>query len=635
LQGDNKATTTMGMAQRRRAAFATREKLAEGCGTAAAAGRRRAAADGCLRRILKRAIGPVAVLFAVGFQFFLLMFFKNGQHMLETPTVRVTTTVDPAAVMFPPVEEIPIIDAVPTNTNTSDTDTASASIEVVEVETTTTDMASEEKFGLQQAPAWSEMYQTWDALCTLSRYPDLFQKFCTTKSQASCDVKAFKAYLKDHGAEENFIGGCHRSEAICYAKLYDDLYESYCKRNETECNYYSLRLHYEKFGKQEYRSWGCDRSLKDGSRLVRAPWDVVPHREMDAICTLTRYTHLFKKFCDSDHCDLEAYYAYFKNHTLEEHIVAGCPVDKAVCYAARYPHLLAEFCMGNEDNCNYYALREHFVQEGRREGLLWGCDHSQGSQLVRAPFDIPYYLDIDAMCTLHRYSHLFERFCDVDHCDLKAYWVYFMEHSDKDNIFGGCPIDEAVCYGMRYPNLFKEFCNDSDVQCEFYPLREHYEKVGREGGLRWGCDTDISDGFLSNSKEAPVPVEQLVPDLVPAPGHSVRYQEWDAICTLKRHKHLFKQFCKTRKPSSCDVDAFRAYYKDHHAVENITPGCPLAEAVCYARRYTDLYHSYCKGSDSKCEYFALRLHYERYGAKDKRAWGCDFNPSNLPPLIKA
>jgi hypothetical protein len=145
----------------------------------------------------------------------------------------------------------------------------------------------------------------------------------------------------------------------------------------------------------------------------------------------------------------------------------------------------------------------------------------------------------------------------------------------------------------------------------------------------WFSTTDAAA-----SKEGPLAPDADVGQLVPAPHWSVRYQEWDAICTLKRYPHLFKNFCKTRKPSSCDVEAFQAYYKDHHAVEHITPGCPRAEAICYARRYTYLYEPYCEDSDTKCDYYALRLHYENSaaGERDNRlSWGCDFTQTHLPP----
>jgi hypothetical protein len=141
-----------------------------------------------------------------------------------------------------------------------------------------------------------------------------------------------------------------------------------------------------------------------------------------------------------------------------------------------------------------------------------------------------------------------------------------------------------------------------------------------------------NDDAASKQKEGLAPAAPADVQLVQAPEWNIQYQEWDAICTLKRYPHLFKKFCKTRKPSTCNVEAFQAYFKDRSAEEDIVGGCPLAEAVCYAKRYMDLYGAYCKGQDTTCDYYALRLHYDIAGAHEHRAWGCDFVQKQQQPI---
>lgn len=111
-------------------------------------------------------------------------------------------------------------------------------------------------------------------------------------------------------------------------------------------------------------------------------------------------------------------------------------------------------------------------------------------QLVHAPPNsITEYQDMDAMCTIQRYPRLLRMFCPVDRCYLKAFRAYFESHSARENIVGGCPLDEAVCYAKRYPDLFDGYCKDNETNCNYYPLRSHYEQHGKEKKRTWGCDS--------------------------------------------------------------------------------------------------------------------------------------------------
>jgi GDSL/SGNH-like Acyl-Esterase family found in Pmr5 and Cas1p len=142
--------------------------------------------------------------------------------------------------------------------------------------------------------------------------------------------------------------------------------------------------------------------------------------------------------------------------------------------------------------------------------------------------------------------------------------------------------------------------------------------------------TTLDDDDVDTSKKAASTEELFVLEdgqfgLVPAPSSgSIAHQNMDAMCTLKRYTHLFGKFCDPVDRSICDLEAFKAYFAIHSAKENLIGGCPLQDAVCYAKRYPDVYRVYCQGGDAKCNYYSLRNHFERHGMKERRAWGCDY-----------
>jgi hypothetical protein len=116
--------------------------------------------------------------------------------------------------------------------------------------------------------------------------------------------------------------------------------------------------------------------------------------------------------------------------------------------------------------------------------------------------------------------------------------------------------------------------------------------------------------------------------IVTAPvNSSSTYQKMDKQCTLRRYPHLLGQFCDAvERSSSCYFQAFDAYFASHSARDHLVAGCPLDEAVCYAKRYNDLFSAYCNDSEEKCDYYVLRGHYEKKGMKERRVWGCDLSP---------
>eukprot|EP00977_Amphora_coffeiformis_P029633 scaffold42060_cov183-Amphora_coffeaeformis.AAC.1 len=50
-----------------------------------------------------------------------------------------------------------------------------------------------------------------------------------------------------------------------------------------------------------------------------------------------------------------------------------------------------------------------------------------------------------------------------------------------------------------------------------------------------------------------------------------------------------------------------------------------ADAICYARRYPDLYQGFCHGDDALCHIEALEAHFLHYGESFDLIWGCRDN----------
>jgi hypothetical protein len=47
--------------------------------------------------------------------------------------------------------------------------------------------------------------------------------------------------------------------------------------------------------------------------------------------------------------------------------------------------------------------------------------------------------------------------------------------------------ENALCYALRYPDLFEGFCNNNVLQCDSSALLAHYRDVGSASGLVWLC----------------------------------------------------------------------------------------------------------------------------------------------------
>lgn len=56
-----------------------------------------------------------------------------------------------------------------------------------------------------------------------------------------------------------------------------------------------------------------------------------------------------------------------------------------------------------------------------------------------------------------------------------------------------------VCYAIRYPDLFKGFCNNDAFQCNLDALKEHFDNVGSSSGLIFGCAVANSNYTMYDS----------------------------------------------------------------------------------------------------------------------------------------
>ena len=124
----------------------------------------------------------------------------------------------------------------------------------------------------------------------------------------------------------------------------------------------------------------------------------------------------------------------------------------AVCYAERYPDLLKGFCYGDVHQCALAELFQHYEKHGKKEELIWGC------RVIPS----------------------------------------LTEQERKD----------AICYAVRYPDLFNGFCGGDKTKCDEVEIFEHYRIHGKRSKMIWGCrDRDIVPArpldYTVSSDEAP------------------------------------------------------------------------------------------------------------------------------------
>jgi len=94
-----------------------------------------------------------------------------------------------------------------------------------------------------------------------------------------------------------------------------------------------------------------------------------------------------------------------------------------ICYAKNYKSLQNGFC---NPGCDYGGLYQHYIEHGKKEGLLFQC-------------------------------------LDIDKKDL-------------------------VCYAQRYPDLYKGFCGGKPEGCKYADLYSHWKDSGQPNALKMGCE---------------------------------------------------------------------------------------------------------------------------------------------------
>jgi hypothetical protein len=98
----------------------------------------------------------------------------------------------------------------------------------------------------------------------------------------------------------------------------------------------------------------------------------------------------------------------------------------------------------------------------------------------------------DAICYAKRYSDIFKGFCgEIEtKCFESDLLLHYEETGRDDGLVWGCLTgmeEDALCYAMRYPDLFQAYCNSKVDQCDFLGLYVHYRDFGIYGHLLWSC----------------------------------------------------------------------------------------------------------------------------------------------------
>jgi hypothetical protein len=205
--------------------------------------------------------------------------------------------------------------------------------------------------------------------------------------------------------------------------------------------------------------------------------------------------------------------------------------------------------IASDTTSNSIAGNKHFAHHG-------------SEQLVSAPRDSSVaFQDMEATCTLKRYPYLIGKFCDhIDRsvCDLKAFKLYFKNHSSDENLIGGCPLAEAICYAKRYPDLFHAFCDGSDFEnCDYYRLLEHYQQRGMKERRVWGCDFEPIQPAAKVSRRQPavttntLPVSSKYGSVIGKAPLQVFQGSWEPV-EFNEHNTPSKSIC----PRESIVDPF-------------------------------------------------------------------------------
>lgn len=95
-------------------------------------------------------------------------------------------------------------------------------------------------------------------------------------------------------------------------------------------------------------------------------------------------------------------------------------------------------------------------------------------------------------------------------------------------------------------------------------------------------------------------------------------------CYALRYPDLLHGYCKDDS-DRCDFDGLEKHFKRAGIPEKRVLGCAEEDVKCYARRYPDLVDGYCDGRFERCthkSYIALLRHFSVAGLKEGRQFGC-------------
>ena len=142
----------------------------------------------------------------------------------------------------------------------------------------------------------------------------------------------------------------------CYAYMYPDLLQGYCRGDVATCDARLLDEHYNKYGKEEGRHFAC--------------------KTRDAQCYVMRYPDLLEGYCPTKkvpECNFVEVLKQYSLAGITEGRILKCRGADAECYVRRYPDLLDGYCRGSVEGCDWWSVVQHYFMVGAKEQRVFGC----------------------------------------------------------------------------------------------------------------------------------------------------------------------------------------------------------------------------------------------------------------------
>ena len=269
----------------------------------------------------------------------------------------------------------------------------------------------------------------------------------TTKSPAAMGTGtwATKSIHYKATSSDTFAKANH-----CYALRYPDLFQGFCHRNISECNWQMLEDHWKWSGKKEGRVRSCTADDVDcyGQQHPELVASICKNDNATR-CSHSQHIEILKHFAFTGYrvssvlCPPKSSSPPSLLPSLPPPLVSPPPPlvspppplvspppplapppllppppaleipdkSKLRCYALRYPDLLTGYCSGDVARCNWLDLEKHWRAAGVREKRILGC------------------LDADARCYAERYPDILQAYCgsELSACTHDHY-VALLEH---------------------------------------------------------------------------------------------------------------------------------------------------------------------------------------------------------------